>query len=131
MPAAAAAARARSSDRLAMARSSACVVRAKAGRTRLLLLATPRMPQRNLAVVGGMTNLHFQRIVRGPDQRCRRIQSDADFHSLHEPREPPFVRKAAQEAGTATVYEPAIRASATLTPVNLRDECKHSKPKLP
>src|SRR5215470_331988 len=98
MPAAAAAACARSSDRLAMASTSACVDRAKAGTTRLLLFATPRMPQRNPAVVDGMTNLHFQRVVRGPDQRRPRVQSNADFHSLHEPGEPPFVREAAQEA---------------------------------
>src|SRR5712691_2028599 len=46
MPAAAAAARAFSGERLAMARSSAFAARAKAGSKRSLIFATPRIPQR-------------------------------------------------------------------------------------
>src|SRR4051794_8734693 len=54
MPRAAAAARARSGERLATARTSACADRANAGSRRSLIRATPRIPQRSLPVVGVM-----------------------------------------------------------------------------
>src|SRR5579884_2903670 len=50
MPAAAAAACARSAERLAMARSSAWAHLRKAGKRRSLMWATPRTPQRSLSV---------------------------------------------------------------------------------
>src|SRR5437588_9857690 len=53
MPRAAAAVLARAPSRLAMATSRASAASANAGRTRSLILATPRTPQRSLSMIGG------------------------------------------------------------------------------
>src|SRR5579871_6252602 len=63
-----AAAPARSGERLAMARRSAWAARRKAGSRRSLIRATPRMPQRSVALVG----MGLSRLGRAGRDRSRK-----------------------------------------------------------